>query len=128
MRKSLVFTFTKTITRNFFKKPVTLKYPFEKREPYRATRGRIFTVIEQCIFCGMCARKCPTNAITVTKESKEFDLRSLQCIMCGSCVDACPKKCLIMENQYSASVVKNTEGVYHYKQIENKTENKSEQA
>ena len=122
MKKSLVFTFTKTITRNFFKKPVTLKYPFEKREPYPATRGRIFTVIEQCIFCGLCARKCPTNAITVTKESKEFDLRSLQCIMCSSCVEACPKKCLIMENQYSASVVKNTEGVYHYKQIENKTE------
>ncbi|MCL2156337.1 MAG: 4Fe-4S binding protein [Leptospirales bacterium] len=121
MRKSLFFTFTKTISRNFFKKPATLMYPFKKREFYPATRGRIFTTIEQCIFCGLCSRKCPTNAITVTKESKEFELRSLQCIICGSCVEACPKKCLIMENQYSSSVVKNTEGVYHYKLAENQT-------
>jgi len=122
MRKSLVFTFTKTISRNFFKKPATLMYPFKQREFYPATRGRIFNAIEQCIFCGLCSRKCPTNAITVTKESKEFDLRSLQCIICGSCVDACPKKCLIMQNHYSSSVEKNTEGVYHYEQVENKTE------
>ncbi|MCL1864382.1 MAG: 4Fe-4S binding protein [Spirochaetes bacterium] len=120
MRKSLVFTFTKTIGRNFFKKPATLMYPFKKREFYPATRGRIFNSIEQCIFCGLCSRKCPTNAITVTKESREFYLRSLQCIVCGSCVEACPKKCLIMENQYSSFVVKNTEGVYHYKQDESK--------
>jgi len=122
MRKSLLFTFTKTISRSLFKKPATLMYPFKKREVYPATRGRIFNIIEQCIFCGLCARRCPTDAITVTKESKEFYLRSLQCIVCSSCIDACPKKCLIIENQYSVAVVKNTEGVYHYKQIESKTE------
>jgi len=122
MRRSFIFTFAKTISKSFFKKPATLMYPYKQREYTHITRGKIFNDIDKCIFCGMCGRKCPTHAITVTKEFKEFDLRSLQCIACGVCVDVCPTKCLSMENQYSPSVFGHDEGVYHCKQEDKKKE------
>jgi len=122
MSRSLIFSFAKTISRSFFRKPATLMYPYREREYYPVTRGRIFNDIDKCIFCGICERKCPTHAITVSRETKEYELRSLQCIACGFCVEVCPVKCLAMENRYSLSVYGRDEGVYHYHQAEKKNE------
>ena len=120
MSRSILFTIAKTISRSLFRKPATRMYPYIKKENFPVTRGRIFNNIEACIFCGICGRKCPTHAITVTKETKEYDLRSLQCIACGFCVEVCPVKCLTMENHYSSSVYGHNEGIYHYQQSEKK--------
>jgi formate hydrogenlyase subunit 6/NADH:ubiquinone oxidoreductase subunit I len=125
MRRSLIFSFAKTISRSFFKKPATLMYPQVERKYYSITRGRIFNDIDRCIFCGLCEKKCPTHAITVMKETKEYELRSLQCITCGACVDVCPPKCLSMEINYSVSVFGRNEGAYYYKQS-GKTEDAKE--
>jgi len=122
MRRSLIFSFAKTISRSFFRKPATLMYPQKDRKYYSITRGRIFNDIERCIFCGLCEKKCPTHAITVFKETREYELRNLQCITCGACVEVCPPKCLSMEINYSVSVSERHEGVYYYKQSEKKKE------
>jgi formate hydrogenlyase subunit 6/NADH:ubiquinone oxidoreductase subunit I len=42
----------------------------------------------------MCARKCPANALTVTRQPKEWKFERFRCILCGYCVETCPKKCL----------------------------------
>jgi formate hydrogenlyase subunit 6/NADH:ubiquinone oxidoreductase subunit I len=42
----------------------------------------------------MCVRKCPSNAIKVTRNPKVWSFEKFRCILCGSCVEACPKKCL----------------------------------
>lgn len=60
--------------------------------------------IKKRIFYSQYGRRCPTVAITVMKETKEYDLLSLQCLACGYCVAVCPVKCLIMENRYLESV------------------------
>lgn len=121
MRRSLIFTFTKTISRSIFRKPATLMHPQIERKYFPITRGRIFNDIGRCIFCGICGRKCPTHAITVMKETREYELRSLQCITCGVCVEVCPVKCLSMEVKYSDAVYARSEGVYYYRQSEKKS-------
>jgi ech hydrogenase subunit F len=103
-----------TVLRSAVSKPATRLYPFVKRAPYKNTRGSISIDINACIFCGLCQRKCPSQAIEVTKTDKAWQIDRLRCIQCGACVDACPKKCLTMENAYSPSVTK--KGVDIFKQ------------
>ncbi|MDR2132531.1 MAG: 4Fe-4S binding protein [Clostridiales Family XIII bacterium] len=91
----------KMVMGSLFKKPATLMYPVVPRKWQERTRGHIDIAIEDCILCGICARKCPTNAITVAKETKSWTIRRMQCIQCSCCVEVCPKKCLDNKNEYT---------------------------
>lgn len=98
------FPMAGTALKNLFSKPATRLYPFVKREPFKGTRGDIGIDFAQCILCGMCARRCPTHAIDVSKERKEWKIDHLSCVICGNCVNVCPKKCLVLEPHATASV------------------------
>jgi formate hydrogenlyase subunit 6/NADH:ubiquinone oxidoreductase subunit I len=91
----------KMVMGSLFKKPATLMYPVIPREWQERTRGHIDVVMEDCILCGICARKCPTKAITVAKDTKSWAIHRMQCIQCSCCVEVCPKKCLTNENAYT---------------------------
>ncbi len=91
-----------TTIANVFRKPATLMHPFKKRIPFEATRGHISIDFEKCIFCTICAKKCPADAIKVDRENKVWEIEHLRCISCGACTEACPKKCLTMEKDYRA--------------------------
>jgi formate hydrogenlyase subunit 6/NADH:ubiquinone oxidoreductase subunit I len=103
---------TKTVTKNLLGGPATLMYPKVKRNFTAITRGRIENNINKCIFCGLCSRRCPTYAITVTKGIKEWQIDRLKCCTCNLCVEICPVKCLSMERQYSPPVSEKTEAIY----------------
>jgi ech hydrogenase subunit F len=98
-----VFGMTRTVLRNLFSRPATRPYPFHGAEPWRAerSRGRIEIDIEACIFCGACAKRCPTDAIIVTKAQREWNIDRLRCCTCNACVEVCPVKCLSMDNRYT---------------------------
>lgn len=85
-----------TVLANLFSKPATRNYPFDVREPFEHARGELINDIERCIFCGTCARKCPSQCLTVTKEGTQgtWALDFFACVGCGVCVDACPTHCL----------------------------------
>ncbi|SHI17754.1 Formate hydrogenlyase subunit 6/NADH:ubiquinone oxidoreductase subunit (chain I) [Sporobacter termitidis DSM 10068] len=97
---------SKVMLRSLFSKPATAMYPVKKREPYAATRGSIENRIQECIFCGICSKKCPTGAIAVSRDGKSWEIDRFKCIACGACVGACPKKCLDMKNNYAPPATK----------------------
>ena len=46
---------------------------------------------DKCIFCGLCDKFCPTNAIIVERR-KSFKIDLNKCVGCNACANVCPKK------------------------------------
>jgi ech hydrogenase subunit F len=107
-----IFTMSKTVFKNLVSGPATLMYPQRKRVYTAITRGSVEIDIEACIFCGACMRRCPTAAIVVSRDGKEWQIDRLKCCTCNLCVEICPKKCLIMENHYTPPVTERGQALY----------------
>jgi len=99
-----LFTMTKTVTKNLVQGPATLMYPQKERAYTEITRGKIENNIAACIFCGLCSKRCPTYAITVSKENREWEIDRLKCCTCNLCVEVCPTKCLSTDSHYASPV------------------------
>jgi formate hydrogenlyase subunit 6/NADH:ubiquinone oxidoreductase subunit I len=105
---------SRTVLRNLFSRPATRLYPRRVKEAHRTekSRGRIEIDIEACIFCGACAKRCPTDAIIVTKPDREWNIDRLRCCTCNACVEVCPKKCLSMANTYTSPTVTRDKDIF----------------
>lgn len=99
------FGMTKTVMRSLFSRPATHLYPFEEKRYFPGSRGRIAIRVEACVFCGLCAKKCPTAALAVNRETKTWTIDRLRCVTCNYCVEVCPKKCLAMQEQHGVPTV-----------------------
>lgn len=51
---------------------------------------------EKCVYCTLCAKKCPAGALEVDRANKTWVLDAEKCVGCGTCAEICPKKCIIM--------------------------------
>lgn len=54
-------------------------------------------VNENCIHCGLCAKKCPVGALTVDRETKTWSVNKNQCILCGACAENCKKDAITID-------------------------------
>ena len=53
-----------------------------------------FEIIDKCVGCSACARKCPVNAIS-GKVKEKFIIDQEKCIKCGVCMDTCKFSAII---------------------------------
>lgn len=100
--------FTGFALKNLFSKPATKNYPAEPAVYPERSRGHIEIDIDDCIMCGMCQRKCPSDAITVDKATRTWSIERMGCVQCQNCVEGCPKKCLHIVPGYTAPSAEKT--------------------
>ncbi|MGQ9465141.1 MAG: 4Fe-4S dicluster domain-containing protein [bacterium] len=105
-----VVAFLPELIRHIFKRPVTVKYPFEKLEVPKGFRGTPILRSEKCIVCYACQRDCPAEAIeitTVNEAEKKFKMviHNDRCVHCQQCVDSCPVDAMYMDNQFELATL-----------------------
>lgn len=103
-----------TIIKNLFRKPMTLKFPYESLEPVEGYRGRQFLDLEKCIGCGICSRVCPNNAIEMVefKGKKYPQIHLGKCCYCALCAEYCPKGALEMTSEAMISTMDKSDAIY----------------
>ena len=101
---------------SLFKKPETILYPIETKEPPAGLKGHIEIDVENCILCSMCDRSCPTDCLTVDKAARCWKINRYQCIQCGYCTTVCPKNCLHMIPGYAPAAVSITADTFEIPQ------------
>lgn len=116
--------FGKKIMKNLFEKPATAMYPVLKNDFYPITRGGIHIDAEKCIHCGMCERRCPTQALKVDRPDKTWQIDRSRCIVCNFCVQVCPTKCLRTEKEYAGTMTDKSTAIFLAKSPEKQPEEK----
>ena len=109
MGKPSIFTPFKAV-KFLFKKPKTLRYPFELKEPAAHYRGFHLNDWDACTGCGNCSDICPNDAITMIeipeiepelgKKNERPQIDYGRCCFCGLCVDVCPPGSLRLSRDY----------------------------
>jgi len=75
--------------KNLGRKPDTRKYPAEKpRVPFNL-RGKVVHLPDRCIYCGICQKYCPSNAITVDVNNRVWRIDYGRCAFCQQCEEVC---------------------------------------
>ena len=111
--------------RYFFKRKVTLNYPYEKGRLSPRFRGehalrRYPNGEERCIACKLCEAVCPAQAITIEAEERadgsrrttRYDIDMLKCIYCGLCQESCPVDAIVQGPNFEFSTFTREELYY----------------
>ncbi len=90
-------TFVKAAKKKPAPPPAEAK-PEEKAAPAIKPRddGKPVQDPSKCVYCGICAKKCLGEALTVDRKEKLWKLDEDKCVSCGTCEEVCPKKAIIM--------------------------------
>ena len=117
--------------RQVFKKPVTTRYPKEKRPKPERFHGRHVLNryddgMEKCIGCELCAGVCPARCIYVRGADNPpdapvspgerygfvYEINYLRCIHCDLCVEACPTEAITETKLFEFSFANRADAIY----------------
>ena len=63
-----------------------------------------YTVNDDCVHCGICAKVCPANNITVTEDGVSF---SDHCEVCYACLHNCPQHAIHLPKEAGTKQFRN---------------------
>ena len=49
---------------------------------------------DTCIQCGACASFCPTEALSINRDSMEVSFDNSKCVICEMCLECCPTRAI----------------------------------
>lgn len=79
----------KDILKNASRKPFTQRYPRERPVLPEGLRGKVEHLPEKCIYCGLCAKACPSGAIIVNPKTRTWAIDLGKCLFCQACEEVC---------------------------------------
>ncbi len=73
------------------KTPTTYTKPVPAAKPAAQTAGEPVAQadLSKCKFCGLCAKNCPNECITVDRGARTWAVDAAECVGCGACQSAC---------------------------------------
>ena len=117
--------FAITLKYFFFRRAVTINYPYEKGYLGPRFRGEHALRFypngeERCIACKLCEAVCPAQAITIeaapqgeyARKTTKYDIDMTKCIYCGLCQEACPVDAIVESSNYEFATETHGELLY----------------
>jgi formate hydrogenlyase subunit 6/NADH:ubiquinone oxidoreductase subunit I len=57
-----------------------------------------------CIQCGACASFCPTESLSIDRDSMLVSFENSKCVVCGMCLDCCPTRAIKLHFEVKEAV------------------------
>ncbi len=67
-----------------------LSYIDDQGIQYKLFNRKLIWQEEDCVHCGACTAVCPSDALTMSKETWCLQFDKEKCLVCGLCIKACP--------------------------------------
>lgn len=100
------------VMNNLTHRPKTRLYPLEIRQLPARVRGHIEFDMEKCVFCTLCEKRCPADAIKVDRKGKTLTFEPLRCIVCEACAEGCAKDAITVLEQWRSPATERYNQIY----------------
>jgi formate hydrogenlyase subunit 6/NADH:ubiquinone oxidoreductase subunit I len=91
-------------------------YPNEVSKPllFKRSKGFISVNTYKCSLCSICAKECPSGAISIDYNNLALKVDYAKCMSCGSCTRMCPEEAIMFSKEFEGAAKKDDVFVYRF--------------